>query len=174
MKTVKWYSPEVWERLVRMVLEQQVNLLMHRGFFVTMVALIIVLPLNVAVTQAGEGNTSDERLYGTWQTTHYNINGTDHDMEGLMIITPTYFIGNTIYNIEGQAAPNANANSGPYVIEDGKIVITQWMQLHWRPQDEKENYLTQGVVEEIPYRFEDGNLIFFFPSGNSYVSRRLE
>lgn len=150
------------------------SLLMHRSLFVSLVVSIIFLPLYGVVTLAGEGNTSDDRLYGTWQTTHYYINGTDHDVTGLMIITPTYFIGNTIFNIEDQAAPSANANSGPYVIEDGKIVITQWMQLHWRPNDENENFLTQGVVEEIPYRFEDGNLIFFFPSGNRYVSRRLE
>ncbi len=150
------------------------SLLMYRSLFVSLVVSIIVLPLFVVVTLAGEGNTSDDRLYGTWQTTHYNIKGTDHEMTGLMIITPTYFIANTIFNIGDQAAPSANANSGPYVIEDGKIVITQWMQLHWRPNDEKENFLTQGVVEEIPYRFEDGNLIFSFPSGNRYVSHRLE
>lgn len=154
--------------------ENQVSLLMYRSLFVSLVVSIIVLCLYVAVALAGEENTSDDRLYGTWQTTHYNINGTDHDMKGLMIITPTYFIANTIFNIGDQTAPSANANSGPYVIEDGKIVITQWMQLHWRPNDENENFLTQGVVEEIPYRFEDGNLIFFFPSGNRYVSRRLE
>lgn len=150
------------------------NLLMRRSLLVLLVVTINVLFFYVTVALAGEGKTSDVRLHGTWQTTHYNIDGKDYDMEGLMIITPGYFLGNTIYSIEGQAAPNANVNSGPYVIEDGKIVITQWMQLHWRPNDENENFLTQGVVEEIPYRFEDGNLIFFFPSGNRYVSRRLE
>lgn len=150
------------------------SVLKNRSSFVSLIVSIIILPIFVLVTLADEGKTSDDRLYGTWQTTHYNINGKDHDMTGLMIITPGYFIGNTIFNIGDQAAPSANANSGPYVIEDGKIVITQWMQLHWRPNDEKENFLTQGVVEEIPYRFEDGNLIFFFPSGNRYVSRRLE
>ncbi len=150
------------------------SVLKNRSSFVSLIVSIIILPIVVLVTLADEGKTSDDRLYGTWQTTHYNINGKEHDMTGLMIITPSYFIGNTIFNIGDQAAPSANANSGPYVIEDGKIVITQWMQLHWRPNDEKENFLTQGVVEEIPYRFEDGNLIFFFPSGNRYVSRRLE
>jgi hypothetical protein len=150
------------------------RVLMRRGLFVSLVVSIMALPLYVLVAQAGEEITSDDRLYGTWQTTQYNLNGTDHDMDGLMIITPSYFMGNTIFNIEEHAAPSANANSGPYVIKDGKIVITQWMQLHWRPDDEKENYLTQGVVEKIPYRFEDGNLIFFFPSGNRYVSHRLE
>jgi hypothetical protein len=154
--------------------ENEVNILMNRRLFMLLVVSIVVLPLYVLVTLADEGNTSDDRLYGTWQTTHYNLNGTDYEMAGLMIITPSYFIGNTIFTIGDQTAPSANANSGPYVIIDGKIVITQWMQLHWRPNDEKENFLTQGVVEEIPYRFEDGNLIFFFPSGNRYVSRRLE
>ena len=150
------------------------SVLKNRSLFVLLIVSIIILPIFVLVTLADEGKTSDDRLYGTWQTTHYNINGKDHDMTGLMIITPGYFIGNTIFSIGDEAAPSANANSGPYVIEDGKIVITQWMQLHWRPNDEKENFLTQGLVEEIPYRFEDENLIFFFPSGNRYVSRRLE
>jgi len=151
-----------------------VNILMDRSLFVLLVVSIVILLLYLVVTQADEGNTSDERLYGTWQTTHYNLDGKDHEMTGLMIITPAYFVGNTIFTIGDQANPSANANSGPYILKDGKIVVTQWMQLHWRPHDEKENFLTQGVVEEIPYRFEDGNLIFFFPSGNRYVSRRLE
>ena len=124
------------------------NIFMHRSLFVSLVVSIVVLPLYVVVTLADEGTTSDDRLYGTWQTTHYNINGTDQEMTGLMIITPAYFIGNTIFTIGDQTAPSANANSGPYVINDGKIIITQWMQLHWRPNDEKENFLTEGVVEE--------------------------
>ena len=150
------------------------NILRYRYLPLSTLVSIVVVLLGSLAARAAEGNTSDERLYGTWQTVQYTINGKDHEMKGLMVITPTYFIGNTIFTLENQTAPSANANAGPYFLKDGKIVITQWMQLHWRPNDEKENFLTQGVVEEIPYRFEDGMLVFFFPSGNRYVSRRLE
>lgn len=139
----------------------------------TLVSIVVVLPGSLAA-RAAEGNTLDERLHGTGQTVQYAINGKDHEMKELMVITPTYFIGNRIFTLENQTAPSANANAGPYFLKDGKIVITQWMQLHWRPNDEKENSLTQGVVEEIPYRFEDRMLVFSFPSGNRYVSRHLE
>lgn len=150
------------------------RIFIHRRIWALQLMAIVLSSSYMVVALADGGETTDVRLYGTWQTTSYNVQGEDYEMDGLMIITPKYFVGNTIYSIEGQSAPNANANSGPYVIKDGKIFITQWMQLHWRPDDEKENYLTQGVVEEIPYRFEDGNLVFFFPSGNKYVSHRLE
>lgn len=117
---------------------------------------------------------SDARLHGTWRTVSYTVQGTVHEMNGLMIITPDYFMANTTFDIDGDGRVDGNANSGPYRTRDGKIVLTHWMQLHWRPADADGNFLSVGDVEAIPYRLEDGKLIFAFPSGNFYTSERLE
>ncbi len=113
-------------------------------------------------------------LHGVWQPVTYVIQGDAYPMTGLMIITPKYFSANTLFKLEQDTGLDANANAGPYYLADGKIVLNQWMQLHWRPDKPGEHFLAQEVVEEIPYKIEDEKLIFFFPSGNMYISERLE
>jgi hypothetical protein len=118
----------------------------------------------------------DKRLIGTWKPVSYTINGVKHDMRGLMIITPQYFMANTVFESSPGVWKGANANSGPYTLDGSNIVLTQWMQLHYRGehvQDPKETFLTEGVVEKINYTIENGNLVFNFPSGNHYVSEPI-
>lgn len=116
---------------------------------------------------------SDEEMpYGVWKTTEYHIDGTVLPLDGLMIITPGYFIGNTTFDADGDGELDANANSGPITVEDGKIRLLQWMQLHWRSSGDG-HFLKEDVPEDINYSVEDNRLIFHFPSGNKYVSVRL-
>ena len=114
----------------------------------------------------------DERVYGVWNTVEYNIAGSVVPMKGLMIITPGYFISNTVFDADGDGKPDANANSGSITIEDGKIKMQQWMQLHWRSNGE-DHFLKEDIPEDINYTVEDNRLIFHFPSGNAYISERL-
>jgi hypothetical protein len=117
---------------------------------------------------------SDQRIIGSWRTTTYQIQGVDHPMDGIMIFTPSYFAANIIVKRPGDSPEDANANSGPYWAEDGKIVFAQWMQLHYRPEDPEESFLRSGIDEPSTYRFESQNkLILQFPSGNFYVLDRL-
>ena len=111
-------------------------------------------------------------LYGVWAPTTYVLNGKDHALTGIMIITPRYFMGNATYKSSATGV-DANANSGPYYLEDGHIVLNQWMQLHYRTENPSENLLTEGVVEKIRYEVEGDTLTFHFPSGNRYISKRL-
>lgn len=113
-----------------------------------------------------------EMPYGVWRATFYEIEGVQHKQDGLIIITPDFLMSNTIFDADGDIYPDANANSGPIKIEDDVIVMEQWMQLHWRTADDEGNFLTQGVVERIPYKVEGDLLIFEFPSGNRYTSTR--
>lgn len=131
---------------------------------------LLGLVLISTVVRAGD---HDSRLYGTWRVTTYVIDGKSHPVDGLMIITPDYFMANTIFDLDKDGVPEANANSGPYVIEDNKIVLNQKMQLHWRPKNGAENFLRREIPEEIPYHFQDDKLVFRFPSGNGYLSTRI-
>jgi len=117
---------------------------------------------------------TDERLYGTWRPVTYEIAGQSTPVNGLMVITKKYFIGNITFDQDGDGVLEANANCGPITVEDGKINIVQWMQLHWRENDPEGNFLREGSPEEINYSIEDDRLVFHFPSGNRYISERLE
>ncbi|MFT5351373.1 MAG: hypothetical protein ACI909_000936 [Planctomycetota bacterium] len=115
---------------------------------------------------------SDDDLYGTWGPSEYIVNGKLTPLRGIMIITPDYFVGNTIFDADGDGEPDANANSGPIVVVNGTIKLQQWMQLHWRSNGEG-HFLKEDVPEDIKYTIEENRLIFHFPSGNKYISERL-
>jgi hypothetical protein len=134
----------------------------------------LVASLLAGAAAIAAADESDERLYGTWRTVEYTLGGRAVPLRGLMIITPRYIVGNTIFDEDGDGTPEANANAGSIEVAGGVIRILQWMQLHWRPNEPQAHFLREDVIEEIPYAIEGGRLIFRFPSGNRYVSERLE
>jgi hypothetical protein len=152
-----------------------------QGSILVLLLALISLAGYAAERQSTQGSSGSAPnlggdLIGTWKPINYTVAGVPHKMRGLMIITPKFFMANTIFETSPGVWRGANANSGPYVIQDGKLVLTQWMQLHFRGEqltDPKETFLKEGVVEKIKYRFENGRLVFDFPSGNHYVSERL-
>lgn len=115
---------------------------------------------------------ADERVYGVWKTIEYNVGSKVVPLKGLMIIVPGYFIGNTLFESDGDGQLDANANSGPITIENGTIRMLQEMQLHWRSNGEG-HFLKEDIPEDINYTVEGDRLIFHFPSGNKYISERL-
>ena len=117
---------------------------------------------------------SDDDLYGAWSPLKYNIGGEAVPLRGIMIITPNYFVGNTTFDTDGDGVFEANANSGPITVENGVIKMIQWMQLHWRENDPEEHFLRIDIPEDIVYSVEGDRLIFHFPSGNKYISERVE
>jgi hypothetical protein len=161
------------------------RMLVRQSFRSLTVLSLLILAVTAGCVAAGHGaasapvvanETVDKRLIGTWKPVSYTINGVKHDMRGLMIITPKYFMANTVFESSPGVWKGANANSGPYTLDGPNIVLIQWMQLHYRGEhvsDPKETFLTEGVVEKINYSFENGNLVFNFPSGNHYVSEPI-
>jgi len=133
----------------------------------------LALATALVILAASTCNAEDQRLYGAWKPLLYSVQGVDHPMDGLIIITPKYFSANTFFSLSENSGGDANANAGPYEVVNGKIVVTQWMQLHWRPGSMDDSFLNHYAVEEIPYEIENDRLIFSFPSGNKYVSERL-
>jgi hypothetical protein len=132
--------------------------------------LFAVLTLLNTHAQSGE---ADRRLYGVWRISDYIVQGVSHKARGLVNITPKYFLADAVFDFDDDAHLSANANSGPYHVKDGKIVLEQEIQLHWRPgQKENENFLRQNVEETFAYQFDNGRLLFLFPSGNRYVLER--
>lgn len=137
---------------------------------ITLLVLMIGLNFSVSAEQ-------DNPLYGVWKPTTYIIQGVEYPLTGLMIITPGYMSANTIFKLSEDSPGDANANAGPYVLEGNKMVLNQWMQLHWRPlhqDDPKEHFLAQNIPEEIPFEVKGDQLIFSFPSGNRYISERIK
>ncbi len=135
-------------------------------FRLVSVAALVIFSMSICIAE-------DQRLYGAWKPVLYTVQGVSYPMDGLIIITPNYFSANTLFSLSGNINSDANANAGPYKVVNNKIIVTQWMQLHWRSGDPDENFLSRGDVEEIPYKIENGSLIFEFPSGNKYISERL-
>jgi hypothetical protein len=139
------------------------------------------LMLGLLATSAVHG---DDELYGTWKPVEYQMGENSMPLRGVMIITPGYFVGNTTFDVEGDGILEANANSGPITVENGKIVLMQWMQLHWRPNEPEADFsnpenpqgtfLRTDIPEVIEYTVEGDQLVFHFPSGNKYISKRLE
>lgn len=117
---------------------------------------------------------SDEDLYGTWIPLQYNLGDKVLDLRGIMIITPNYLVANTTFDTDGDGVLEANANSGPIIVENNTIKLNQWMQLHWRQKDLEGNFLRVDIPEDIIYSIEGDRLIFNFPSGNKYISERAK
>jgi hypothetical protein len=144
---------------------------------VSKISLCIPIAMMILLVAGARGDEAsqplDARVLGAWKPVSYTVNGQVHSMRGLMIITPDYFVANTIYQNSAGAWTEANANSGPYSVKNGKIALTQWMQLHYRPSNPKDMLLTEGIVEQIGYTLDNGKLVMHFPSGNSYTSERL-
>lgn len=135
----------------------------------------LILILGFLGTSAFAGQ--DNPLYGVWKPVTYIIQGVEYPLTGLMIITPGYMSANTVFKFSEDSPGDANANAGPYVLEGNKMVLNQWMQLHWRPlhqHNPKEHFLAQNIPEEIPFEVKGDQLIFSFPSGNKYISERIK
>ena len=97
-------------------------------------------------------------------------------MTGLMIITPKYMSSNTLFRLSEDSPGDANINIGPYELKGNRLILNQWIQLHWRPllqDNSEEHFLARDIPEEIPFEIKHDKLIFSFPSGNSYISERL-
>lgn len=136
----------------------------------------VILILAVFLAPSASADQHDA-LQGTWKPVSYIVDGVEYPLSGLMIITPGYLSANTLFKLSDESPGDANANAGPYELHGDKIIMNQWMQLHWRPQhedDPEQHFLAQDVPEEIPYRVEGDRLIFHFPSGNKYISQRLD
>lgn len=125
------------------------------------------------LTSVVSSASADEDIYGVWKPTTYLNAGKELPVQGIMIITPEYFVANTTFDFDEDGVPEANANSGPITIEDGVIKLTQWMQLHWRVNSTDENFLRINVPEDIQYTIEDDRLVFHFSTGNKYISERM-
>ncbi|MEJ8567941.1 hypothetical protein [Elongatibacter sediminis] len=115
---------------------------------------------------------SDPELYGVWEPIEYVVDGTVTPLRGAMIVTPGYLVANAIYDGDGDGVLEANATSGPITVANNTITYMQWVQLHYRPSGEG-NELHENVEYDINYTIEDDRLIFHFPSGNRYISKRL-
>jgi hypothetical protein len=143
--------------------------LMNRCLILAAVASIII----GCDSDPGSDDRPDDAVFGVWRAVSYEIQGIEHEQDGLIMIAPGFLMSNTVFNADGDSSLDANANSGPIRFEGNTIVIEQWMRLHWRTADTAGSFLDQGAVERIPYRLENNLLIFEFPSGNRYVAERL-
>lgn len=128
----------------------------------------VLLALVAPVGQA------DEDLYGVWSPVEYVIGDKVYPLRGLMIFTPNYFVANTTFDLDEDGVLEANANSGSLTVENGTLKLDQWMQLHWREHEPEGHFLRVDVPENIDYTIEGDQLIFHFPSGNRYISKRLQ
>lgn len=135
--------------------------------------LLIILSTSTLSACEAQQSIDPDSPFGVWRASVYELDGVEHQQDGLIIVTPDYLMSNTIFQADNDDIPDGNANSGPISFDGDVIVMEQWMQLHWRTEDTGGNFLTQGVVERIPYIVEGDSLIFHFPSGNRYISKRL-
>jgi hypothetical protein len=129
---------------------------------------LFMLPATVA-------GASDPSLVGVWNVVTYELEGKDVPMDGLFIFTEKHFSANAFFHVSGGELDDMNANAGTYRTEGDKLIFMQQVQAHIRPGDEKEPIsYGKGVEEAARYAVEDRKLIITFPSGNRYISERLD
>ena len=94
-------------------------------------------------------------------------------MYGLFIFTRRHYSANVRYQAAAGPVDNDNGNAGPYTADGRRIVFTQWVQIHVRPDDAQQPVLSrQGPNEATDYRIEGKRLILAFPSKNRYILQR--
>lgn len=123
---------------------------------------------------AGSAAADDARLVGVWRAVSYLMDGTTYPLQGLMIFTTRHYSGNTRFRTGPAPNDDANGNAGPYTADGRKIVFTQWVQIHVRPNDAAHPILSiAGPDEATDYRIEGTRLVLTFPSKNQYVLERV-
>ena len=134
--------------------------------------LTLMVLLMLAATVAG---ASDPRLVGVWNVLTYELEGKDVAMDGLFIFTDKHFSANTFFRVSGGELDDMNANAGTYKTDGDNLIFMQQVQAHIRPGDKEEPiFYGKGVEEAARYTIEGGKLIIIFPSGNRYISERLD
>ena len=116
----------------------------------------------------------DRRLLGAWMAVTYDVQGTEHPIQGLFIFTTQHYAANVRYSASNASIDNANGNAGPYTADGKQIVFTQWVQIHVRPDDAKQPVLSRAGPDEVAgYQLEGNRLILTFPSKNRYILQRI-
>ena len=133
---------------------------------------VVVLLLSAAASPAAQN--PDRRIIGVWKAVTYEISGTPHPMQGLFIFTKNYYSANVRFKLSSGPVDDSNGNAGPYKLDNKQIVFTQWVQIHVRPEDEKQPVLSrEGPDEASGYIFDGNKLILTFPSKNRYILERV-
>jgi len=130
--------------------------------------------ISLALFVAASPVAQDRVLVGAWKAVTYEINGTEHPMQGLFIFTKNYYSANVRFKLGNGPVDDANGNAGPYTREGRRIVFKQWVQIHVRPGDRNEPIVSrEGPDEATDYRFEGDRLILVFPSKNRFILERM-
>ena len=74
-------------------------------------------------SKPGSDDRPDDAVFGVWRAISYEIQGIEHEQDGLIMITPGFLMSNTVFNADGDSSLDANANSGPIRFEGNTIVI---------------------------------------------------
>jgi hypothetical protein len=117
---------------------------------------------------------SDPKLVGVWNVLTYKMEGKDIPMDGLFIFTEKHFSANAFFRVSGGKLDDMNANAGTYQTKGDELIFMQQVQAHIRPGDPDEPiFYGKGVEEGCRYKIEGSKLVILFPSGNQYVSERM-
>lgn len=113
-------------------------------------------------------------LTGVWKAVTYVIDGKPYPLHGLFIFTAHHYSANVRFKMSTGPHDDANGNAGPYTVSGGRVVFTQWVQIHVRPGSTKEPVLSRaGPDEAADYRVDGKRLVLTFPSRNQYILERL-
>jgi hypothetical protein len=113
-------------------------------------------------------------LTGVWKAVTYVIDGKPYPLHGLLIFSAHHYSTNVRFKMSTGPNDDANGNAGPYAVSGGRVVFTQWVQIHVRRGSAKEPILSRaGPDEAADYRVDGKRLILTFPSKNQYILERL-
>ena len=113
-------------------------------------------------------------LTGAWKAVSYVIDGKSYPLNGLFIFTAHHYSANVRYKTTPGAVDDANGNAGPYTVSGGRVVFSQWVQIHVRPGSKTEPILSRaGPDEAAEYRVDGKRLTLTFPSKNQITLERL-
>ena len=125
----------------------------------------LVLPASAAEAPA---------LTGAWKAVSYVVDGKAYPLNGLFIFTAHHYSANVRFKMSPGAVDDANGNAGPYTVSGGRVVFSQWVQIHVRPGSKTEPILSRaGPDEAAEYRVDGKRLTLTFPSRNQLTLERL-
>ena len=108
---------------------------------------ILALMLSIGLPAAA---VETPPLTGVWKAVTYVVDGKSYPLNGLFIFTAHHYSANVRFKMSTGPNDDANGNAGPYTVSGGRVVFSQWVQIHVRPGNAKEPVLSRGGPDEAP------------------------
>ncbi|GAB5097728.1 hypothetical protein [Caballeronia sp. HLA56] len=116
---------------------------------------------------------NERSLIGMWKAVTYEVDGVSHDLSGLVAFSRSHLVAAIRYASTVPDTCRLHANAGPYEVEEHRIQMLQWIQLHYDEAQPQSTLNTKNLPEEIEYEIVEQVLVLVFPSKNRMILTKV-